>query len=117
MSLWQMIGLGAVFAVLAAVLFIWGVKKEEDPSTAVERKMMNAAGSKVEKYLKKHDTITTAEIENLVKGTKVKKAWSRQVLQVQNARAFTKGLVKFLLEQQVIESADRKDTYKLHHSK
>lgn len=117
MSLWQMIGLGAVFAVLAAVLFIWGIKKEEDPNTAVERKMMNAAGSKVEKYLKKHDTVTTAEIEELVKGTKVKKAWSRQVLQVQNSHAFTKTLVKFLLEQQVMESAGGRDTYKLHHSK
>ena len=115
MSLWQMIGLGVVFAVLAAMLFIWGLKKEEDPNMAVERRLLNAAGSKVEKYLRKNETISFGEIETMVKGIHVKRPWSRQVLQVQNTRIFTKSLVKFLLEQQIIEVVG-KEVYKLHHS-
>ena len=112
MGLWQIIGLGLLFAVLAAVLFIWGMKKEEDPSTAVERRLLNAAGSKVEKYLKKNESITTAEIEKLVEGTKVSVPWSRKRVQIQNAKLFTKSLLPYLLQQQVIEEV-QKGTYRL----
>lgn len=112
MSLWQIIGLGLLFAVLAAVLFVWGMKKEEDPSAAVERRLLNAAGSKVEKYLKKHDTITAAEVETLIKGTKVSAPWSRKRVQVQNAKLFTKSLLPYLLQQQIIQEVE-KGTYQL----
>ncbi len=112
MGLWQIIGLGLLFAVLAAVLFIWGLKKEEDPGSAVERRLLNAAGSKVEKYLKKHESITTAEIETLVKGTKVSAPWSRKRVQVQNAKLFTKNLLPYLLQQQIIEEVG-KGSYQL----
>ena len=102
----------ALFAVAAAILYAWGLKKSLDQQEDLERSLMSACGSRVVKYLKKHGTVTKAEVAELIGGTTVGPFWSRRKLTVQEPEKFTGQVVSFLLDQQYIEPAGGK-TYRL----
>lgn len=104
MSTGQMI-LGVIlFAIVTAVLYVWGLKKSIDQQEDLNRSLMNACGSRVVKYLKKHETITTAEIAGLIEGVTVGQLWSRRRMQVQDGKKVSGQVIDFLLEQLYIES-------------
>ena len=95
----------ALFAVAGAILYAWGLKKSMDQREDLQRSLMSACGSRVVKYLKKHDTITKAEIAELIDGMKVGQFWSHQKIQVQDGKKVSGQVIDFLLDQQYIESA------------
>ena len=95
----------ALFAVAAAILYAWGLKKSLDQQEDLERSLMSACGSRVVKYLKKHGTVTKAEVAELIGGTTVGPFWSRQKVRVQDGKKAAGKVLDFLLDQQYIELA------------
>ena len=112
MNSWQFIVGVLMFAAVTAVLYVWGLKKSTNQQEELPRNLLHACGSKVVKHLKKHDTMTTAEIAQKIEGTTVRQFWSRNRLTVQSGKAFAPEVIKFLLDQQYIQSAGH-DSYRL----
>ena len=101
-----------MFAAVTAVLYAWGLGKSVDQEKTLRRNLMSVCGSKVIKQLKKQETITEKEIAKLIDGVKVGQFWSKHKLQVQDGRKVSSEVIKFLMEQQYIESAG-KGAYRL----
>ena len=105
MTTGQIIAGVLLFAAVTAVLYVWGLKKSLGQQEDLTRALLSACGSRVLKYLKKHDTITKAEIAELIDGMKVGQFWSHQKIQVQDGKKVSGQVIDFLLDQQYIESA------------
>lgn len=103
-----------MFAAATAILYAWGLAKAIDQKSDLQRRLMSACGSKVVKYLKKHDTITQAEIARQIQGTTAGQFWSRNKVKVQDGSKVSRQVIDFLLEQQYIQPAG-KDAYRLRH--
>ena len=101
-----------LFALVTAVLYVWGLRKSMDQSADLTRILLSRCGNKVVSYLKKHGTVTEAEIVRLIDGVTAGEFWSRKKLTVQEPEKFVGQVVGFLLDQQYIESAGGK-TYRL----
>lgn len=95
----------ALFAVAAAILYAWGLKKSMDQQEDLERSLMSACGSQVVKHLKKHGTVTKTEVAQLIDGMTVGPFWSRQKVRVQDGKKVAGQVIDFLLDQQYIEAA------------
>ncbi len=96
-----------LFALVTAVLYVWGLRKSAGQRQDLSRILVNRCGNKVLKYLRKHDTITEAQIAQEIKGVTASEFWSRKRLVVQEPKKFAKQVVAFLLDQQYIESAGK----------
>lgn len=101
-----------MFAAVTAVLYAWGLSKSLGQQEDLTRNLLSACGSRVVKYLKKHDTITTAEAAELIEGVTVGQFWSHKKLKVQDGKKVAGQVIDFLLGQQYIESAS-KGAYRL----
>ena len=101
-----------MFAVVTAVLYAWGLSKSLGQRADLTRNLLSACGSRVVKYLKKHDTITDAGVAEQIEGVTVGQFWSRSKLKVQDGKKVAGQVVDFLLEQQYIERAG-KGAYRL----
>ena len=60
----------------------------------------------------KHDTITEKQIAKEIEGVRIGQFWSKRKLQVQDGKKVSGEVIKFLLEQQYMESAG-KGVYRL----
>lgn len=105
MKIGQMILGILLFALATAVLYVWGLKKSVGQREDLDRSLMSACGSRVVRYLKKHDTITEAETARLIEGMTVGPFWSRQKLRVQDGTKVSGQVIAFLLDQLYIEPA------------
>ena len=92
-----------LFAVAAAILYAWGLKKSLDQREDLQRSLMSACGSRVVKHLKKHGTVTKAEIAALVDSMTVGPFWSRHKVRVQDGKQVAGQVIDFLLDQQYME--------------
>jgi hypothetical protein len=102
----------AAFALVTAILYVWGLKKSLCQPEELHRSLMSACGSRVVKHLKQHGTITEAEVARLIDGVTVGPFWSKQKVKVQDGKKAAGQVLAFLLEQQYIESAGSK-SYRL----
>ena len=101
-----------MFALATAVLYVWGLRKSMGQSADLTRILLNRCGNKVVGYLKKHDTVTEAEIARLIEGVTAGEFWSRKRLVVKEPKQFAGQVIRFLLDQQYMEPAGSK-TYRL----
>lgn len=101
-----------LFALVTAVLYVWGLRKSMGQGADLTRILLNRCGNKVVKHLKKHDTITEAEMAQLIGGVTAGEFWSRNKLTVQEPKKFVGQVITFLQEQQYIEPAGGK-SYRL----
>lgn len=111
MKTWQIIIGVLLFAAAGAVLYVWGLKKSLSQQEDLTRSLLSACGSRVVRYLKKHETITAEEIARQIAGVTIRRVWSRNRVKVQDAKTFAPEVIAFLLDQQYIQSAG-KDTYR-----
>ncbi len=102
----------ALFAVAGAILYAWGLKKSLDQREDLQRSLMSACGSRVVRHLKKHGTVTKAEVAALVDGLTVGPFWSRHKVRVRDGKKVSGQVVEFLLDQQYIEPIDG-ESYRL----
>ena len=96
----------ALFAVAAAILYAWGLKKSIDQQEDLERSLMSACGSRVVKHLKKHGAVTKADVARLIDGITVGPFWARHKVRVQDGNQVAGQVIAFLLDQQYIETID-----------
>ena len=101
-----------LFALVTAVLYVWGLRKSMDQSADLTRILLSRCGNKVVGYLKKHGTVTEAEIVRLIDGVTAGEFWSRKRLTVQEPKKFAGQVIRFLMDQQYIESTGGK-SYRL----
>ena len=95
----------ALFALATAILYVWGLRKSMTQAQDLERILLSKSAQRVVNYLKSHDTITQQEIARQVQGVKAGMFWSRNRVEVHAPDAFAGKLVRFMLEQQLLEDA------------
>ena len=97
------------FAVVIAVLYVWGLKKSYTQSADLERILLSKSAGKVVNYLKKNEEITLSQ---LCTGVKAGQFWSRQKAAVQNPKAFAPKLAQYMVEQLLLEKVSN-SSYRL----
>ena len=98
-----MIGGIAAFAVVTAVLYVWGLKRSVTQAADLERILLNKAAGNVVHYLKSHERITLEDMARLCRGVKAGQFWSRHRIEVENAEEFAPRLAQYMKEQLLIE--------------
>ena len=94
-----------MFAAVTAALYVWGLRKSMAQQSDLTRHLMHACGSRVVRYLKKHPTITAAQMAKEIEGVKAGQFWSRKRLRVENGKKVSGQVIDFLLDQQYIQPA------------
>lgn len=96
-----------LFAVAAAVLYVWGLKKQRTQQEELMNMLLNNASLKVVKYLKENEKITKNEMAKLVAGVKASEFYSKKKAVVVNEREFTSSLVDFMLKKDLVRKEDK----------
>ncbi len=91
------------FALITAVLYVWGLHKSMTQQGDLEGILLSKSAQKVVSYLKKHESITLEEIARLCQGVKAGQFWSRQKAAVQNPKVFAPKLAQYMTEQLLIK--------------
>lgn len=100
---WLQIALGiAAFALITAILYVWGLHKSMTQQMDLERILLNKGAQKVVHYLKRHDSISLDEMTQLCQNIKAGQFWSRQRAAVQNPQSFAPRLAQYMQEQRLI---------------
>ena len=94
-----------LFALATAVLYVWGLRKSMTQEADLERILLNKCAGTVVKYLRKHGSITQKELPALIQGVKAGMLWSKNRIRVQDPAAFAPKLIRYMLEQQLLEDA------------
>ena len=92
-----------LFAVATAVLYVWGLKKSMTQEADLERILLNKCAGTVVKYLRKHGSITQKEMPSLTPWIRDGMFWSKNRIRVQEPAAFVPKLIRYMLEQQLLE--------------
>lgn len=92
-----------LFALATAVLYVWGLKKSMTQGADLERILLSKCAGNVVKYLHKHGSISQKEIAPLIQGVRAGMFWSKNRLSVQDPAAFVPKLIRYMLEQQLLE--------------
>lgn len=94
-----------LFAVVTAILYVWGLRRSMTQQSDLERILLSKSAARVVRCLKKQEIITQKEIARQVQGVKAGLFWSRNRLEVQNPTAFAKKLSRYMVEQHLLEEA------------
>ena len=93
----------AAFALVTAVLYVWGLKRSMTRSADLEQILLSKSAGKVAHYLRSHDRIGLAEMARLCAGVRAGLFWSRQRAAVRDPEAFAPRLARYMVEQQLLE--------------
>lgn len=92
-----------LFALVTAVLYVWGLKKSISQKEDLDRALLQKSAEQVLHYLKEHDTIDRAEMARQVEGVRAGLFWSRSRVSVRDGRSFVPGLIVYMTERQMLE--------------
>ena len=101
-----------LFALVTAVLYVWGLKKSYTQGADLERILLSKSAGRVVSYLKKNEEITLSQMAQLCTGVKAGQFWSRQKAAVQDPRAFAPKLAQYMVEQLLLEKVSN-NSYRL----
>ena len=96
-----------LFAVVTAILVVWGMRKAYFQKETLTKMLLSKGAERVMGYLKTHDTITEAEMRKLVKDVQATEFHSRRRATVQDDKAFTSQLIDAMLHDGWIEPAQK----------
>ena len=91
------------FALVTAVLYVWGLRKSMTQSADLERILLSKSAGKVVHYLKSHDSVDLARMARLCAGVKGGQFWSRRRAAVQDPKAFAPKLARYMVDQLLLE--------------
>ena len=114
MTWWQMLlGILAV-AVVTAGLYAWGLKKAMHQKERLMQMLYQKGSDQVLHYLKKHDTITVEQMEELVRDLRAGEFYSKNRAVVTEPAGFARQLAEKMLRRGLIEAADgeKPDAYR-----
>ncbi|MCT4621814.1 MAG: hypothetical protein N4A62_20800 [Marinisporobacter sp.] len=97
------IGKVVLFGVTIAFLLAWGYVKQQRKTEELLKLLYKKCEDQIVKELKKTETLTSKEIEKIIRGTKASLFWSKNKLQVTNPKIVMKHLILNLLNKGVIE--------------
>lgn len=92
-----------LFAVVTAILYVWGLRRSVTQTADLERILLSKCAARVVKYLKHNPTITQKEIAHQIESVKAGLFWSRNHVEVQNSSTFAKKLIRYMLDQHLLE--------------
>lgn len=95
-----------LFALVTAVLYIWGLRKSVNQQQDMERRLRNKCAGIVVKQLKKSGVLTEQQIAALLSGVRSGEFWSRQKAVVGKPQEFVRELLPFMVDQRLIEQTD-----------
>ena len=104
-----------LMAVVTAVLYGWGLFKQQNQSRDLTRMLYAKGAERVKKYLQKHDTISTAQMEQLVKGMKASLFYSRNKAVVADPKEYVRNLTAYMIEYHLLE--ERRSEGKIIYAK
>jgi hypothetical protein len=96
-----------LFAIVTAVLVVWGMRKSYYQKQTLTNMLLSKSADRVMKYLKTHETITEPQMRKLVEGIKSAEFHSRQRAVVQADRTFTSKLIEAMVHDNLIEQAQK----------
>ena len=94
-----------LFAIVTAILYLWGLKKSATQAQDLERVLLSKCAYKIVRAMKQKPLIDQKWIAEQVSGMKAGLFWSRQRIQVNNPQEFSKKVIAYMLEQQMLEDA------------
>lgn len=94
-----------LFAIVTAILYLWGLKKSATQAQDLERILLSKCAHKIMRSMKQKPLIDQKGIAEQVAGMKAGLFWSRQRIQVNNPQEFSKKVIAYMLEQQMLEDA------------
>ncbi|EOD00018.1 hypothetical protein [Caldisalinibacter kiritimatiensis] len=96
--------LGIVFFAIATMfIYSWGYVKEQRTPNNLQLKLYKKAENKVVKKLEKKEYMTFKEISKLLSNLKVSEFGTKKRLIVKESNEFTKGLLKDLVNRDVVK--------------
>ncbi len=102
-----------LFALVTAILTLWGMRKAYFQKERLANMLFSKASDKVMHYLKTHETITEKEMRSLVEGIQAKEFMSRNSAVVQADKRFTANLTELMIKDGLIEPVEQgKPVYK-----
>lgn len=96
-----------LFAVVTAVLVVWGTRKAYFQRETLTKMLLSKSAERVMRHLKTHDTITEPQMRKLVEGAQAMEFHSRSRATVQADAAFTAQLIDAMLHDGLIEPAQK----------
>ncbi len=104
-----------LFAITFTFLYAWGYVKQQRKTEELLNVLYKKAEAKILKALKKQESLTKTEIEKIIRGTKASLFWSKNKVQVVDAKLVTKNLItKMINEGLIVETSNsRPKKYKL----
>ena len=94
-----------LFAVVTAVLVVWGMRKAYFQRETLTNMLLSKSAERVMRHLKTHDTVTEAQMRKLAEGVQATEFHSRRRATVQEGKVFTAQLIDAMLHDGLIEPA------------
>ena len=96
-----------VFALVTAILYVWGMRKSATSREDMTRMLQNKCAGIILRQMRRQGELTEADMARLIAGVRAGAPWSRQKAVVGNAEKFAHTVATFLLEQRYIEQTER----------
>lgn len=106
-----------LFAVVTAVLVVWGMRKAYFQRENLMKMLLSKSSEKVLKYLDSHKSVTKAQIIKLTEGIEASEFLSKSKAVVQKDAAFADTLIKTMLKEGLIEPEGKGAVYKKTNKK
>ena len=90
------------FAVVTAIVYVWGLMKAMKQENILEQRLMIKCSKKIEKYIDKHGRVEALEIKYIIDGEKVGIIYSKGRLGVEDAEKFSTILIDYMIEKDII---------------
>lgn len=102
-----------LFALVTAILVLWGMRKAYFQKERLANMLFSKASEKVMHYLKTHDTVTEKEMRSLVEGIQAREFMSRNSAVIMADKKFTTKLIELMCQDDLIEPVKQgKPVYK-----
>ena len=95
-----------LFAVVTAVLMVWGMRKSYFQRETLTKMLLSKSAERVMRHLRTHDTISESEMRKLVAGVQATEFHSRSRATVQADGVFTAKLIDAMLHDGLIEAVE-----------
>ena len=105
-----------LFAMATVFVYVWGIIKQRNQAGDLSKLLYSKGTAKIKKYLKKHETATEKELEELMKGLRASLFYSRNQAVVQDTGDFVRQLTSYMLEYHLLlkENSNGKIVYRLN---
>lgn len=87
-----------LFALAVSIIYIWGMKKQQDQSKDLMNMLFSKGQSRIHKYLKENDHITQKEAEELCEGMMARLPFSSNKAVVTDKKDFTTKLLNYMIK-------------------